>query len=87
MSEQGGKSSAKPWQRYYMDKYEKCANCGKLLYGEGFTTSIAGVLLRFCSDWCKEWLVTRRGEHAGGSEVDASAKSPIRLPSDFGRHT
>jgi N-methylhydantoinase B len=71
VSEQGGKSSAKPWQRYYMDKYEKCANCGKLLYGEGFTTSLSSVLFRFCSDWCKEWFVSRRDERAAGVGVPA----------------
>jgi N-methylhydantoinase B len=70
----------KPWQRYYMDKYEKCANCGKLLYGEGFTTSLSNVPFRFCSDWCKEWFVSRRDERAAGSEVGAPAQPSTRLP-------
>jgi hypothetical protein len=70
----------KPWQRYYMDKYDKCANCGKLLYGEGFTTSLSSVLFRFCSDWCKEWFVSRRDERAAEGEVDAREKPLSGLP-------
>ena len=80
MREREGGPLTKPWQRYYMDKYEKCMNCGKLLYGEGFTTSLSGVLFRFCSDWCKEWFVIRRDERAAGSEVGVPAKPSTPLP-------
>jgi len=60
-------SSAKSWQRYYVDKYDKCANCGKLLYGEGFTARIGEQPLRFCSDWCQQWYIeVRRAGSAAG---------------------
>ena len=64
-------SSTKPWQRYYVDKYDKCANCGKLLYGEGFTAQIAAKPLRFCSAWCQQWYIQVRREGSAAGSCDA----------------
>lgn len=43
---------------FYVETYDKCANCGVLLYGEGGR--------RFCGDWCTAWFSAKDEERAGG---------------------
>ncbi|MCX7329841.1 MAG: hypothetical protein NTW00_17550 [Hyphomicrobiales bacterium] len=45
---------------YYLEAYEKCENCGVLMYQRGIETTIDGHPRRFCSDWCVNWFVTRQ---------------------------
>ncbi|MFB7640759.1 hypothetical protein CN689_24855 [Peribacillus butanolivorans] len=41
---------------YYVEKYEKCSVCGKLVYENRIETlNIQGVQSLFCSDWCVDW--------------------------------
>ncbi len=47
---------------YYIERYNKCANCGVLLYGEGITGKRQGKPALYCSDWCVEWTARRDGE-------------------------
>ena len=49
---------------YYVERYNKCANCGMLVYGEGLRGERHGKPALFCSDWCIEWTARRDG--AGG---------------------
>lgn len=46
---------------YYVERYNKCANCGMLVYGEGLRAEHLGKSRRFCSDWCIEWAAMRDG--------------------------
>ena len=39
---------------FYVEKYNKCANCGLLVYGEGIRKGPKASGL-FCSPWCVEW--------------------------------
>lgn len=55
--------------RYYLEKYLKCFNCGVLIYDAGLQAEHAGKTQLFCSDWCAEWAALR----ASGAEY-------IRLP-------
>ncbi len=63
---------------YYVERYNKCANCGMLVYGEGLRAEHLGKSRRFCSDWCIEWAAMRDG--AGGH-----LKLPIRHPAPVER--
>lgn len=41
---------------YYVEKYEKCSVCGKLVYENRIETlNIHEVPSLFCSDWCVDW--------------------------------
>ncbi|MFJ8244794.1 hypothetical protein ACIQ4Z_13745 [Peribacillus asahii] len=41
---------------YYVEKYEKCSVCGKLVYENRIEQlNIHGVPSLFCSDWCVDW--------------------------------
>lgn len=52
---------------FYVETYDKCANCGVLLYGEGGR--------RFCGDWCAAWFSAKDEERAGGLPLpDAKLK-------------
>lgn len=44
----------KKWNRLYADAFDKCSNCGKNLYGTGFTVELQDRATLFCSDWCVE---------------------------------
>mgnify|MGYP001159211618 CR=1 FL=1 len=47
---------------FYVEKYNKCACCGLLVYGEGVRTG-PGPKGLFCSPWCVEWTERRaKGE-------------------------
>ena len=43
-------------QRYYIEQYIKCANCGVLIYDQGVG---AADTPPYCSDWCVEWAAKR----------------------------
>jgi 5-oxoprolinase (ATP-hydrolysing)/N-methylhydantoinase B len=55
--------------RYYLEKYLKCNNCGVLIYDAGVKVERKGKEQLFCSDWCVEWSALRE-----------SGKENIRLP-------
>ncbi|GGH69876.1 hypothetical protein GCM10010978_04250 [Compostibacillus humi] len=41
---------------YYVEKYEKCSVCGKLVYEERITqVNLEGKEALYCSEWCIEW--------------------------------
>ncbi|HBZ09988.1 MAG TPA: hypothetical protein DEO65_08945 [Bacillus bacterium] len=41
---------------YYVEKYEKCSVCGKLVYEERIEqVNIKEQPALFCSNWCVEW--------------------------------
>jgi len=44
---------------YYLESYEKCDNCGVLLYEGAIKAAIDGKQMQFCSEWCMNWHVTR----------------------------
>jgi N-methylhydantoinase B len=50
--------------RFYIEKYVKCANCGVLVYDEGVRASANGRDAIYCSDWCVDWQ-TRRATQSG----------------------
>jgi N-methylhydantoinase B/oxoprolinase/acetone carboxylase alpha subunit len=52
---------------YYVEKYLKCANCGRLLYGLPDAEQRSGKAL-YCSQWCGEWAALR---------TDTSAKAVL----------
>jgi len=44
---------------YYIERYNKCASCGMLVYGEGIAGSRHGKPALYCSDWCVDWTKAR----------------------------
>ncbi|MGE4248986.1 MAG: hydantoinase B/oxoprolinase family protein [Parvibaculaceae bacterium] len=44
---------------YHVERYVKCANCGKLIFAGGIARDVTGASARFCSQWCIDWLVAR----------------------------
>ncbi|OUU76237.1 MAG: hypothetical protein CBC29_00530 [Methylococcaceae bacterium TMED69] len=44
--------------KYYIEKYIKCDNCGMLIYGDGLKSKEFSKLL-FCSDWCIDWYKSK----------------------------
>ena len=49
--------------RYYIEAYIKCSNCGVLIYDESVDDGEDRDALVFCSDWCKKWAALRaRGD-------------------------
>ena len=44
--------------KYYIEKYIKCDNCGMLIYGKGLNSKGLPDLL-FCSDWCIDWYKSK----------------------------
>ena len=44
--------------KYYIEKYIKCDNCGMLIYGDGLKSKELSNLL-FCSDWCIDWYKSK----------------------------
>lgn len=54
--------------QYYIDHYDKCENCGKLLYGDGFTARVDDKDRLFCSEWCLDWYRQRRSRQARAVE-------------------
>ncbi len=63
---------------YYVERYNKCANCGMLVYGEGLMAEHRGKSRRFCSDWCIEWAASREG-------TDGLVRLPIPRPAPVER--
>ena len=63
---------------YYVERYNKCANCGMLVYGEGLMAEHRGKSRRFCSDWCIEWAGLRDG-------ADGLVRLPIPRPAPVER--
>lgn len=42
--------------RYYVEKYEKCSVCGKLVYEDKIIKqNPKGIEAFYCSDWCIDW--------------------------------
>jgi 5-oxoprolinase (ATP-hydrolysing)/N-methylhydantoinase B len=48
---------------YYVERYNKCANCGMLVYGDGIAGERQGRPALYCSDWCVEWTARRDAGH------------------------
>jgi 5-oxoprolinase (ATP-hydrolysing)/N-methylhydantoinase B len=47
-------------KRYYIESYEKCANCGVLVYDARVEAHAADDTPRlYCSDWCRDWAAQR----------------------------
>ena len=44
---------------YYLEAYEKCQNCGGLMYERGVDANIDSTSLSFCSEWCLDWFLSR----------------------------
>ncbi|OBR46279.1 hydantoinase B/oxoprolinase family protein [Paraburkholderia tropica] len=42
---------------YFIEKYIKCANCGKLIYGEPPVVTASNKT--YCGDWCETWQAAR----------------------------
>ncbi|WP_019119690.1 hypothetical protein [Brevibacillus massiliensis] len=41
---------------FYVEKYEKCSICGKLVYADRIEKlDDSGKTVLYCSDWCVEW--------------------------------
>lgn len=48
-------------QRYYVEEYVKCMNCGVLVYDADIqSTARASGEPVYCSDWCQQWAQLRR---------------------------
>ena len=58
--------------KYYIEKYIKCDNCGMLIYGVGIKKAVGRNSL-FCSQWCVDWC---QAIEAGEDDPD------IPLPKD-----
>jgi N-methylhydantoinase B len=46
--------------RYYLEAYIKCDNCGVLLYDSDSDKIIQVDKHRFCSNWCLQWHDSRK---------------------------
>ena len=51
---------------YYIEKYDKCSVCGKLIYdGEQVTnTAQEENALLYCSEWCIDWEKRKMNKEA-----------------------
>jgi N-methylhydantoinase B len=49
--------------RYYVEKYEKCSVCGKLVFEEKIEkVNAAGQKALYCSDWCVNWEIKKQNK-------------------------
>jgi len=56
--------------RFYIESYRKCSNCGVLLYeGASLVQDPQNADKTYCSDWCLDWAHERQARHE-------AAKSP-----------
>jgi hypothetical protein len=53
--------------RLYIESYDKCPNCGLLLY-ESHTGTVLKAGARYCSQWCVEWEADRNRRRAAERE-------------------
>lgn len=64
--------------RLYVEAYNKCPNCGLLLYEEP-SGGVAGAVpfegKLYCSQWCVDWEIDRRRRT---KEAPAPAPAPAR---------
>jgi N-methylhydantoinase B len=48
--------------RFYIESYTKCVNCGVLIYEESATDQADKVIHdggTYCSQWCVDWKLAR----------------------------
>ena len=80
--------------RFYIEKYVKCANCGMLIYDKGIEKELFGKTHLYCSQWCVEWA-RLRATHDGyfrlpivqpklPIEAGMAAEATTRLPARHG---
>lgn len=50
---------------FYVESYDKCANCGVLLYGRA-RRAVGPAQRQFCGDWCLSWSSAGDAERATG---------------------
>lgn len=53
--------------RMYIESYNKCPNCGVLIYEKPANASISPVISMgktYCSDWCVDWQEKRNNKRA-----------------------
>jgi 5-oxoprolinase (ATP-hydrolysing)/N-methylhydantoinase B len=62
---------------FYIEKYQKCANCGLLVYGQGIEKAVTGNTDLFCSDWCVEWARLRAAHEGYFSLPIVQPKLPV----------
>ena len=53
----------------YIERYEKCANCGILLYEDDPREPGASDREQFCSKWCRDWATNRATRQNPGSDL------------------
>jgi hypothetical protein len=49
--------------RLYIESYDKCPNCGLLLY-EQLAGTVQKAGIRYCSQWCIDWEADRNQRRA-----------------------
>lgn len=65
---------------YYVERYNKCANCGMLVYGDGIAGERQGRPALYCSDWCVEWTARRDAGH-GHIQLPIPRPAPVERQS------
>ena len=53
--------------RMYVESYDKCRNCGILIFHGSVAERRDAVMVdgvRFCSSWCVDWATARNKRHA-----------------------
>jgi len=51
--------------KYFVEKYEKCCVCGKLLYSDKkIMLNPEGKEAMYCSDWCHDWEMKQKEKEA-----------------------
>lgn len=58
--------------KLYIESYNKCSNCGVLIYEASMHSAIQKTSGLFCSEWCESWSderVVRRGTSESKSAV------------------
>lgn len=56
--------------RFYIESYTKCANCGVLVYEDSPEDQANKVMLdgaTYCSQWCVDWKLARDARKATAS--------------------
>lgn len=57
--------------RLYIESYNKCPNCGLLLYeqpGGGVSGAVTSAGKLYCSQWCVDWEAERRQRRKAEAE-------------------
>lgn len=55
--------------KLYIEAYDKCCNCGVLIYDGGRSAAVERDGKLYCGEWCVEWAAGREARRAAGAHT------------------